>query len=365
MIGVPADWLQWADTPHEPTWRVEFVAAGGDVQPLPVENVELRRLSGTWPRTTASIEWPADPVPGLAPPPLRPYGSQVRISWAPGPKEAPQLLATLWVTRVSLSRPGGNWVAECVDSSGMMDEDNIVGTAPPFGWQPPGGTLLAAVTSLVRRTFPAMGIAVDPAAAAAMNGPVPATFEADARQSPWDVVEALTDLAGVDAHLLPDDSLLLRPVPDVGVPVDHVGVLSNITAYDVAWNTAYNTVLLEFKQNTTVVLGVWQDTRPGSPTSVAALGRRVTLWESREGAPTKAQADLAAKVRGERAAGLSRTLSVDVVGRPWLEYGDTVAVSFLGGPVDEPMLVTFAEHDSRGRSRIGLRNNRYPSGEQV
>jgi hypothetical protein len=57
---------------------------------------------------------------------------------------------------------------------------------------------------------------------------------------------------------------------------------------------------------------------------------------------------------------------VTVLGRPWLEPGDTVNVTYAGGPVDEPMLVTFLEHSGDAHTtRIGLRNWRYISALEV
>jgi hypothetical protein len=100
--------------------------------------------------------------------------------------------------------------------------------------------------------------------------------------------------------------------------------------------------------------------------SIGNLGRRITYWEAREGSPSQAQANAAAAVLGKRAAGAARALSATIINRPWLEPGDTVAVTYAGGPVDEPMQITFLEHDGAAHTtRLGLRNWRYISQLEV
>jgi hypothetical protein len=299
----------------------------------------------------------------------KPYGTRCEWSYRPDPGEPWMVVADLWVTQVTLDRPEGEWTVECVDASGMMDEDNIV---PAYPWAVvPGETIEAAVGRLIRRTFPGARITVAAGAATSVATPVPDSFDVKDRRSPWELLDALTDLAGCDVHITPDEAYVLRRVPDVAATaVDVLAADRNMVGYTLNLNSAWNTVALSYEDRTSgqnrTVTGTWQDTRPDSPLSVARLGRRITLWESREGTPTQSQADAAARVVGARAAGLARALTVDTLPRPWLEPGDTVAVTFQGGPVEELMLITAAEHDAAGHtSRFGLRNNRYVSQLEV
>jgi hypothetical protein len=369
VIPVPAEWLAAASTTHQPQWRAVAVR-GNHTQNIPFTSLDVSKVSGrSWPRTRATITWPADPVPALVPDVVKPYGSQLLLSFRPNPGEAWCRIATLYITQTTLSRPQGQWKAEAVDGSGMIDEDNILAAFP---WTP-SGSIGDAATSLIHRTFPTAAVNVDPAAAAALSASVPQKFDAaQDRRSPWDLVETLTDLVGCEAHILPDGSYLLRRIPqlqELSGAVDRLAVEDNIESYEVILNSAWNTVVLEFEDrggSGQKVSGVWQDTRPDSPLAVGNLGRRITYWEAREGAPSKAQADTAALVLGERAAGAARGLSVTVVNRPWLEPGDTVAVTYAGGPADEPMQITFLEHSGDAHTtRIGLRNWRYISALEV
>jgi hypothetical protein len=369
VIPVPAAWLTAANTTHRPQWRA-VASRGGTTWDIPFTTLDVSKQSGrSWPRTRASVEWPADPAPALMRDEVKPYGSTLAVSFRPSPEEQWTLIATLYITQTTLQRPEGTWKAEAVDGSGMIDEDNILAAFP---WTP-SGNIGAAATSLIRRTFPTANVAVDPAAATALSAAVPQKFDAaQDRRSPWDLVETLTDLVGCEAHILPDGSYLLRLIPelrDSGAAVDRIAVASNITGYEVILNSAWNTVVLEFEDrggSGQKVSGVWQDTRTDSPLSIGNLGRRITHWEAREGTPTQTQADNAARVLGQRAAGAARGLSTTVVNRPWLEPGDTVNVTYAGGPVDEPMQITFLEHSAaQHTTRLGLRNWRYLSQLEV
>jgi hypothetical protein len=361
--------LDAASTTHHPQWRA-VASNGAGTWTLPFTSLQVSKVSGrSWPRTTASVSWPAEPRPAAAPDVVKPYGSTLALWFRTDPHAQWARIATLYITQTTLERPAGTWRAEAVDGSGMIDEDNILAQFP---WTS-SGSIGEAATSLIRRTFPAATVGIDPAAAAALAGPAPGKFDAaQDRRSPWDLVETLTDLAGCEAHILPDGSYLLRKVPQLGdasTAVDRVAVGVNVEGYEVVFNSAWNTVVLEYEDrggSGQKVSGVWQDTRPDSPLAVGNLGRRITYWESREGTPTKAQADTAARLLGERAAGTARALSTTVVNRPWLEPGDTVAVTFAGGPVDEPMQITFLEHSAENHTtRLGLRNWRYISAQEV
>jgi hypothetical protein len=365
MIPVPAVWKALAQTTHMPQWRA-VASRGQDTWDIPFTSLEVRKQSGrSWPRTRASIMWPADPAPAPMLDVVKPYGSTVALSFRPDPEQAWVLIATLYITQTTLTRPQGEWKVEAVDGSGMIDEDNVLAAFP---WTP-AGSIRDAAESLIHRTFPTAQIAVDPAAATALQANVPQKFDAaQDRRSPWDLLETITDLVGCEPHILPDGSYLLRPVPvlgDLNAAVDRVAVAETIEDYEVILNSAWNTVVLEFEDkggSGQKVSGLWQDTRADSPLAVGNLGRRITYWESREGSPTQAQADAAAALLGQRAAGAARALSTTIINRPWLEPGDTVAVTYAGGPEDEPMQITFCEHDgATHRTRLGLRNWRYIS----
>jgi hypothetical protein len=369
VITVPPLWKGLARTTHEPQWQA-VASRGGDSWDIPFTSLTVAKQSGrSWPRTRARITWPAEVAPTLMRDTVKPYGATVALSWRPNPDEAWVLIATLYITQTTLSRPEGQWQVEAVDGSGMIDEDNILAQFP---WTP-SGNIGAAATSLIKRTFPNATVTIDPAAATQLAVPVPQKFDAQQdRRSPWDLVETLTDLVGCEAHILPDGSYVLRPIPELGdlaAAVDRVAVGDTITGYEVVLNSAWNTVVLEFEDrggSGQKVSGVWQDTRTDSPLAIANLGRRITYWEAREGSPSQAQANAAARVLGQRAAGAARALSVTLINRPWLEPGDTVAVTYAGGPTDEPMIITFLEHDGAGHTtRLGLRNWRYISQLEV
>lgn len=338
MITVPAGWLRTADNTHAPQWQVELLPKGGDPIPGVVTSGRLLRNSGTYPKQRLTFTIPSDGIPGLLPSHLLPYGTQVRASYRVGPREPWVVMAWLHVVRSKIDRPAGMWTVEAVDGSGLIAEDKIHPRRPATLT----GTIGAAVTALIRRTFPAAVVTVTGSAASAT---IPADWKPD--PDPWRCIEQLTDLAGatVDCDPQAPETFRVRPVPEIGVPVDRVAVKVNMTGYSVGHERTWNAVAVIYRDpaNRDIVTrtGLWVDDRAGSPIAPGTLGHHVTLVvDQAQGTPTQAQADAAAMAKGLREAGRTRLVAADCVPRPWLEPGDTVALDFAGGPTGEPHLLT-------------------------
>ena len=86
--------------------------------------------------------------------------------------------------------------------------------------------------------------------------------------------------------------------------------------------------------------GIWKDTRTDSPVSVQRLGAHVVLAEDKQvdTPPAQVDADAAAAAIGRRAGGRARSPSIRHVARPWLEPGDTVQVTYAGGPTEAQLI---------------------------
>jgi hypothetical protein len=345
---------------HHPQWQATLLPPAGNPFVVPFTTGSLERTVQGWPQTAGAVSWPADQRPAPMPAGYLPYGTRLRFEFRVDPGEAWTTVATLYVEETSLDRPDGTWRVDASDVSGMLSADTVT-AADPFTVT---GTIADTVTALVRRTLPGATVTVDPAAQAAAAAPCPPTDTA--RKNPWELVLDLTDLAGCDAKIMPDGSVRIIPIPQLAAqPVDELASAVNMIGYTLRLINSYNKVVLEYEENGAKVTGTWVDDRPDSPMSVTRLGRRITLVEQRTGAPSQAQADAAARVLGVRSAGLCRAVSVTCLNRPWLEPGDTVRVTYAGGP-SELALVSVTSHDlATGQQQISLRNSRYTSTQEA
>lgn len=366
MITVPAGWLVAADSTHAPVWRVLLSTWSGatqlDEQVAEVVSGSLSRSGLRWPRVTADLQVPASGTPGPAPAHLKPFGTRARLQYRVDNAGGDWVdMARLHVVRSVIDRPRGMWSLECVDSSGLLQED-IINARRPAALT---GTIGAVVTGLLRRTFPSAVVSVSGAAA---TETVPADWKPD--RDPWRCIEQLTDLAGADVSLTAGSwtTFKVAPLPVLAAQaVDSVAVEKNLTAYGVGMERTWNAVCLEYRSptNTATVTrtGWWTDARPDSALNPAKLGHHVTLYRQADGTPTQGQADQAAATIGARETGRARAVRLTCVPRPWIEPGDTVTLTYAGGP-SELALVTGVDVPLDG-SGMGLdtRNSTYVESE--
>jgi hypothetical protein len=366
MITVPAAWLAAADATHAPLWRVLLSQWDGatqmDERVAEVVGGSLSRDGVRWPRVTADLQIPATGSPSLAPAHLKPFGTRVRLQYKVDNAGGDWVdMARLHVVRSLINRPQGMWTLECVDSSGLLQED-IINARRPANLT---GTIGAVVTGLVRRTLGAS--AVVSVSGPAATETVPADWKAD--KDPWRCIEQLTDLAGADVSVVANSWITFKvaPLPALGVAVDTVAVERNLTGYGVGMERTWNAVCLEYRSptnNATVTrTGWWTDTRAASVLNPSKIGHHVTLFRQAEGTPSQVQADQAAATIGARETGRARSVRLTCVPRPWIEPGDTVTLTYAGGPT-EPALITGVDVPLDG-SGMGLdtRNNAYVEGQ--
>lgn len=362
MIEVPGHWLAVADGTHAPRWRVTLLPATGDPVSGAVTSGSITRTLLGWPRTRVRVEVPVIGVPGLAPQHYLPYGSQMQVEFSADGGDF-VTVARVHTIRSEVRRPDGVLVLEAVDASGLIQEDAMVGPRPAPPLQ--GRTVADCVRDLIRRTIPD---AVVDVSGASVSTVVPADWDPD--PSPWRCVEQLTDLAGatVDVGAGHPWSMRVRDMPALGVPVDRVAVAVTVTGCSVGWERTWNAVAVEFRdpddRDRVSVTGWWVDERPDNPLAPSRLGHHITLVrDGGDGTPSQIAADAAAEMHGQRLAGRCRIVAAECVARPWLMPGDTIAMTFAGGPVDEAHLITEVTIPLDGAPmRITTDNARYNEG---
>lgn len=339
MIDVPAEWLQAASGTHRPQWRARILAPNGAVvvDDLPVAAGQIVREEGRHPRTEANVDVPTSAVPALLDQAYLPAGNRLQLQYRIAPSPGWVTVADVDLVASAIARPEDMWTLAGADRSARIAVDDLArGNMPVFG----GDTYANTITALVHRTF-----ASDPVSA---TGPattltVPSKYGGDVVDGdPWRLADALAAEAESEVFYTTARTVVIRPIPTAGTPVDAlaVGAGGNITGYTLNHELGYNHVAVAYVNSASgqvAVRGTWTDTRTDSPTSLQRIGSRVTLGKviRADSAPTQAAADAAAAALGLRSAGRARSAEVRHPTRPWLEPGDTVSVTFLGGPTED------------------------------
>lgn len=341
MIDVPAEWLAAVSRSHAPLWRAQLLhrdgsTAAGD---LPITGGQITRDENRTPRTEANVDVPTTTVPQLLDQALLPVGGRLLLQYSVnGGRWA--TMADLDLMASAIARPEDMWTVAAADRSARIAADDLGRAAVP---DYTGQTIGAAITGLARRTFPAMPATVTGPAA---TQTVPAGYEGiGVDGDPWAAIGDLAAEAGCEVFVQGHTgTLIVRPIPGTGTPVDRlaVGESGVITGYVVKHAQAVNTVSIQYRNKDGALLrrGTAFDTRPDSPTAVQRVGCNVTHNETirADAAPTQAAADAAAAAVLARMTGQARAAELRHPTRPWLEPGDTVAVTFLGGPTEDQVV---------------------------
>ena len=340
MIIVPAEYLIAANRPHAPRWRVSLRTAAGDMigDYLPITGGSLSREWAMTPRTRAQVRMPTQMVPTLIDQNLIPTGQRLRFEYAIEHFGQWVVMADLDLVKSTITRPDSVWELEAVDQSARIALDDTA----RGGWTEPSGTIADGIRYIVRRTFPNAEFLIT---GPANTQQVPANLKTDG--DPWNAAVALATAAGSEVFMSGSERWCrVRPIPSVQTGANDeltVGAGGTITRYDLKSEMAYNSVALVYQSDTgadTLRVGRWTDTRPNSPVSLQRIGSHVVYRETRKAnaAPSQVEADDAAAALGRRVAGRTRTPTIRHVSRPWLEPGDTIQVTYAGGPTEWQMV---------------------------
>lgn len=337
MISVPATYLAAANSTHAPLWRVRMVAAGGAQigDPLPFTGGTITKTNEMTPRCRATIDVPTQMIPALIDQAYLPTGQRLLFEYSIKHLGPWITVADLDMVSSQITRPDSVWTLEAADRSIRIALDD---TARGAWVEPEGFTIGSAVMNTVARTF--SGTVFD------ITGPansqlVPIGTRTDG--DPWSAMIGLATAAQSEVFMRAHDRVcVVRPLPELAAEaVDTIGVgeFGNVTVYTIGHEMGWNHVSLVYQSSTggdTLLVGNWTDTRPTSPVALQRIGTHVVYRETRkaDAAPTQAEADAAAAALGTRVAGRSRSPSIRHVSRPWLEPGDTIAVTYAGGPTE-------------------------------
>ena len=301
---------------------------------MPVIGGSITKDATQSPRTRVTVDLPTQMVPGPIDQDMIPVCQRLRLEYSIEHYGQWVVVADLDVIRSTVTRPASIWSVEAVDRAARVGLDDTSRGA----WAPQTtGTIGAAITYIVRRTFPQTSFLITGPALTQTVPPDSKTFG-----DTWDLARRMAQLAGSELFFRAHDRVcVVRPLPDVGAPVDAltVGDLGTVTGYTLDHQAGYNTVAMRYLSadgGDVLRTGLWVDRRTDSPVAVQRLGSHVVLVEDKEvdTAPSQADADAAALALGRRAAGKSRSPSIRHVSRPWLEPGDTVDVTYAGGPTE-------------------------------
>jgi hypothetical protein len=362
MIPAPIGYLSAATRTHVPVWRVSMDTPAGLVV-LPVLDGSITKDNATAGRCRATITIPTQPVAQLIDQAMIPTGQRLLFEYTIQHFGVWVTIADLDVIRSRIVRPDSVWQVDAVDRGARVGLDDTA----RGGWVPQTtGTIAAAIQYIVRRTFPSTVFAITGPALTQTVPPDSKTFG-----DPWELALRMAEAAQSELFFRAHDRVcVVRPKPDVGTPVDSLAVGQAITAVDLDHEAGYNTVGLRYLNQAGDVLrtGIWKDTRTDSPVSVQRFGAHVVLAEDKQvdTPPAQADADAAAAAIGRRAGGRARAPSIRHVARPWLEPGDTVEVTYAGGPT-EPQLIDSVEIplDNTNIQVTALRTHAYRMGVPV
>jgi hypothetical protein len=246
------------------------------------------------------------------------------------------LVATLDIDQVMIRRPEAEVVIHAVSHEARVNEDRVYTRSATSS-----GTVSALVSSLVRSALGAGHPIVNtlttdtdlPAGAYPLDGDV------------WPTIQSMMNEAGGEAVFGADGTLYLRDLPVKGTPVAHlsVGAGGSVVAYDSTKRWAYNSVAVIYDDGASTQVGLWQDTTSTSLTKVSGSYGRHTIIErisvDAGHLPTSTRADSHARAIGRRAAAPYRRVQVETIPQTWLEPGDTIQVTYLGGTT-ETLLIT-------------------------
>ena len=367
MIPIPADVQAATDRAHAPRW---FARLGAQLTPddsytVNILGGQISKDSARYPRNRASLTVPATQI-GAPPDEALPFGTHADIWW--------QLdgqvfrIFSGFVVASRLDRPDGTWELSLADASAIVEVDEM--GRGDFAYIS-NEVCADYCTRQLLRTFP-NGFTVDASGNILTDTVGGLDRETDSliTGSPWDGIEQVVESAGAEAWFNHDHTLILRDVPDLGAPAAALSATTNVTSYTVGFERGYSKVVLDYTSNPSspnpiYTQGVWEDTRPNSPTNIANIGR-VTLHEERVGAPTQQRANRAAQRLAKKVAARARQVAITCVTKPWIVPGDTITMQFADEGTPESLLVTQVDIDLSGEPMtLQTRTSQYNSGAPI
>jgi hypothetical protein len=339
VIPVAVEVMEAANRTHQPLWRVRMLSSTGTQigEDLPFTGGTITKTMSVTPRTRATLEVPTQMVPTLIDQNYLPTGQRLVFEYRIDGVGGWVTVADLDMVSSQITRPDSVWVLEAVDRSIRVALDDTA----RGGWVEPTGTIDSAIRYIVNRTFPGSVFEVS-GLAGTMTVPAGTVTDGD----PWSAAVGLATLAQSEVfHRANDRVWVVRFHPAMmwpADPVDSLGVGRQITQYTLTHEAGYSVVALRYRAKdggAILATGTWVDARTDSPTSIQRIGR-VVYRETRDAdaAPTQSEASSAASALGARVAGRARSPSIRHVARPWLEPGDTIDVTYSGGPTERQLI---------------------------
>lgn len=346
MIVHPPAWDAMASTGFgiRPAVRVTAYRPGSTATlDVPVTSGTVTKDAGTYPRTRVTLDC-ADTslIPITLSDLLQPNGNWLAVDYG---YADPGTEVTAWlrihdgpITRVLSSRPGSLLTIESADPTILVSGDDQ--------WAPTTyatGTNYAAKVAevIVTARYATTVVNTLTAAQKLLTVPVDWSWTGD----PWAAVEYLMDLIGGEAYLDSTRALILRPHPITGTVAFafRTGETGTITGYDSEQVRPFNSVQLLYTPTAggTANLGLWEDLNPSSPTYVNGPMGRYVYTERRIGTVLGGVANLyTAPMYARRVRGRGRTVTLRAVPVPWIEPGDLISVTTVGGPVENMFVQT-------------------------
>lgn len=275
-------------------------------------------------------------VPLLATDPLTPYGTELHIHrgfrYPDGSVERVPV-GIFTVDKPSTPLLGPITVTGSDYSKLIADDVFLFPGQSRLGW-----FTTQEIRDLVLRTIPDAGW-LDTSHSPIIGRPV--VWEADA--NPWQVISEMALSIDADFAVRPDGLFWIRPMPQItGTPVWTITIGENGTLLDGTedWDRerVFNAVVArsEPTDGSNPVQAIAYDTAPGSPTAWGGpFGKRPRSYSSPLLA-TEAQCLAAANTILARSLIRARTVTVQCVPNPVLDFGDIVTLVLPGRTEDAP-----------------------------
>jgi hypothetical protein len=330
-----------------PFTRCQWINPDGSKATADVVDGEYVQSASTWPRTTARIVVPADPLVqyGGETPAGTPYGGRVRLIggvrlW--DGEEITYPINTLWVTSDAVERPDGTIEVEAASAEARVSDAGPYGTLDDF----PQATTWHAITSVVRLVQDALG-PVPYSYGALTANPRIAQYQYSNDDDRWALVEEIIGDAGGEAYFRHDGRLILRDIPYVGSPVAELAVGSSgtLTRYRKIrrWTKNRIKVAVYDSDGATLDYAIVDDDDPSSATYVGGPygvhAELVKITTKATSVPSDT-ADRRARTIYRRRRSLQRRWELEAIPRPWLEVGDTVRI-VTSSEMDDQLVESF------------------------
>lgn len=328
----------YGSTAWEPFTRVTLISptlAGGETQ-IVADTVEGTMTSSDtgWPRTTLEMTVPAGVIASETVRPVSPFGGRVVVEAGAtiGGHRYTFQTHDLDVTESFVEQPSGVITIRAASQEARVNEARF-----DFPQDAINGLTSVAVRNIVSEAlYLPGGPEFYPYTSTLTTDDTIVAGEVVITDEVWPVLVDLLDATGGEAYFRYDRRLILRDDPVIGSPVMalKVGDDGTIEAYRDIERWAFNRVAVRFTSDAgNVAVGLWENTNPATLTEVGGRYGKHTRLELRDvaGLPSQPRCDAFAASMAKRSAAPFRRIELDAVPAPWLEPGDTVAVTLLDG----------------------------------